>query len=60
MKPHKLQKKVSHQDVQRALKWFLDDGGLIKHLPDQQTPERPVIGGEKYQNYELLTNLLSR
>ena len=51
---------VSHEDVQRAVQRFLKDGGIIVRLPEQQGAERPMVGGEKYQDFETLNNLVSK
>ena len=41
------------------MKQFLDEGGLIIKLPEQKSQEKTVVGGEKYQNFESLTAILS-
>jgi len=51
---------LSHDDIQRAVKRFLTDGGIIVHLPEQQNQAHTMVGGEKYQNYETLSNLVSK
>ncbi len=51
--------KVTHQDVRAAVKQFLDDGGIIITLPEEKSEQAPVIGGEKYEEYESLTSLIA-
>ena len=50
--------RVTHQDVRRALRKFLDDGGIIVQLPEQKSEQSAVVGGEKYDEYESLTAIL--
>lgn len=35
---------ITEEDVQRALKKFIKDGGLIKQLADQVTPPNTLVG----------------
>ena len=42
---------ISEDDVQRAIRKFLQEGGLIKRLPDEVTP-RSVLVGAKWGMYE--------
>jgi len=60
MKGNKIRTLVSHEDIQRAVQRFLKDGGIIVHLPEQNGAERPMVGGEKYQDFETLNNLVSK
>ena len=60
MKDTKIRTTVSHEDVQRAVKRFLKDGGIIVHLPEQQGGDRPMVGGEKYQDFESINNLVQK
>lgn len=46
---------ISHDDVQRALKRFQEQGGLITQLPDQVVPPRNRVGG-KFAVYEPVTD----
>jgi hypothetical protein len=57
MSTMKLNQKVSHQDVQKAVQQFLKNGGIIVRLPEQKPQPKPVVGGEKYQDYEPYTAL---
>ena len=50
--------RVTHQDVRRALRKFLDDGGMIVQLPEQKSEQPVVVGGEKYDEYDSLTDIL--
>lgn len=59
MKPLSKTKKVTHGEVQMAVKQFLKNGGIIVRLPDQPQLLDPVIGGEKYQNFDSLATLIS-
>ena len=51
--------RVTHHDVQKALEKFLERGGAILQLPDQKSEQLVVIGGEKYEEYESLTAIIS-
>lgn len=57
MSTMKLNQKVSHQDVQKAVQQFLRSGGIIVRLPEQKSELKPVVGGEKYEDYESYTAL---
>ena len=59
MKAQKIRNHVSHRQVSMAVRQFLQRGGIIVKLPEQKNQEKPVVGGEKYQNYESLTSILS-
>lgn len=37
---------ITQEQIQEAVKAFQKDGGLTKHLPDQITPVRQLIGGK--------------
>jgi len=50
-------KTISHQEINQAIKNFLTEGGLIKKLPDQEVKRQEVIGEDKYEIYEPLSNL---
>jgi len=56
----KIRTLVSHDDVQRALQRFLKDGGIIHHLPEQESRGHHMVGGDKYQDYEKLSNLVQK
>ena len=51
--------KISHQDVREAIRKFEAKGGIIHHLPEQLSLHRPVIGNEKYHNYESLASFIA-
>lgn len=59
MKRKQMAEPVTHQEVQQALHHFLKNGGLIQRLPAQEKQEQPMVGGDKYQNFESLANLIS-
>ena len=59
MKRRILGEKVTHQPVRAAVKQFLDDGGIIVTLPEEKSEQPPVIGGEKYEEYESLTSIIA-
>ena len=42
---------ITEEDVQKALQKFLNNGGLIKHLPDEITP-RNILVGAKFGMFE--------
>ncbi|MCZ6473240.1 MAG: hypothetical protein O7A08_10850 [SAR324 cluster bacterium] len=54
-----LYRKLTHEDVHRAVAQFLKRGGVIEQLPEQKSQENPTIGGEKYQDYESLAAIIS-
>lgn len=58
MRQRILGEKVTHQDVRKALQKFLDEGGMIVQLPEQQSDQQVVIGADKYDEYESLTAIL--
>lgn len=60
MKIGKLNPKITHQDVQNAVKRFLESGGIINTLPEEPSDIRPMVGGDRHQNFESLANLFSR
>lgn len=45
------QQKVSEAEVQHAIQKFLEQGGLIKRLPDEVTPANSKVGG-RHAAYE--------
>lgn len=53
----KSKNKISHLDVSAALQKFINDGGMINHLPDQECDTTQTIGEEKYDIYESMTGL---
>lgn len=55
MKDKKL---ITEEDVQKALKKFVNDGGLIKQLPDQVTPRNTLVGA-RWGIYEIVSDTAS-
>ncbi len=53
----KRKEKISQQEVNAAIQSFLQRGGLIEKLPDQNVEQRQKIGEEKYEVYEALSDL---
>ena len=51
--------KVTHDDVSKAVSQFLNEGGTIVCLPEQKSQDAPVIGGEKYEEFESLASIVS-
>ncbi|MBT22572.1 hypothetical protein CMK17_21930 [Candidatus Poribacteria bacterium] len=51
-------KKITREEIQKALKEYLNKGGQIKVLPSQKVYVSQYIGAEKYQSYENVHNLL--
>lgn len=47
----KRKSQISEEDVHRAIRKFLQAGGLIRRLPDEVTP-RTVLVGAKWGMYE--------
>ena len=43
--------KVSHEEVQRAIKKFQENGGLITQVPTEGNPRRRLVGS-KYASFE--------
>ncbi|MDH5751942.1 MAG: hypothetical protein OEZ59_05950 [Deltaproteobacteria bacterium] len=43
--------RISESEIQEALKRFRSQGGLIKRLPAQQTPQNNLVGA-RYGIYE--------
>ena len=48
---------VSHQEVFAAIQKFVREGGLIKKLPEQSAKRRDIIGDDKYEMYETVSNI---
>lgn len=59
MRTLKIRNQVSHQQVNMAVRKFLRRGGIIVKLPEQKNQQEVMVGGEKHQNYESLTSILS-
>ena len=45
---------ITEADIQKALKKFMDEGGLIQKLPDEVVPQRRQVG-DKWSAYEGLS-----
>lgn len=58
MRQRLLGERVTHNHVRKALEKFLESGGTIVQLPDQKFDSLSVIGGEKYEEYELISAIL--
>lgn len=43
-KANRKQVTITHEDVQHAMRKFLDQGGLVKRLPDEVTPRGGRVG----------------
>ena len=55
-----LQRKESQrQKVQNAINQFLAKGRQIEILPPQQVQSRSVVGGEQWNDYENIDDVLS-
>ena len=54
----KLDKTITREEIQKALKDYIAAGGSIKVLPPQQTPHHSYIGGFNWGPYEELENLM--
>ena len=48
---NRIQKTISHQDVQAALAKFRKEGGSITQLPAQVQPSSALVGG-RWNGYE--------
>ncbi len=57
MKQKAKQQPVTQDQVSAALARFLNEGGMIQRLPDQQHRETGSVGAEKYDAYESLADL---
>lgn len=58
MRQRILADKPTHQEVIKAVRKFLEHGGIIEQLPDQKSEQMVVIGGEKYEEFESLTDII--
>lgn len=48
---------ITHEDVQKAIKQYVSKGGQIKVLPSQKVMSVNVIGADKWDAYESLTDI---
>ena len=48
---------ITPQEIAVALRQFISRGGVIHHLPDQKYQIAKMIGDEKYQVYESISDL---
>ena len=42
---NKKQKNISEEELNRAVRKFIDSGGIIKKLPDQKSAQLNRVGG---------------
>jgi hypothetical protein len=54
-----LKKEAQRQEVQDAIQRFLAKGKQIQILPPQKVNNRTVIGGDQWENYESINEVLS-
>lgn len=54
----RLSRKLTHRDVEAAIRRFRARGGIIHRLPDQQDRRDKTVGQDKYEDYEPLSKLL--
>lgn len=47
--------KMTHEDIQRAIRRFLAKGGLIRKLPPAATPRNMLVGAE-YGMFERISD----
>lgn len=47
----KAKRQITEQEVQQAIRKFLSEGGLIKHLDKEPTPRSSLVG-TKFGMYE--------
>lgn len=52
----KNQQSISHTEIDNAVQEFLSVGGKITHLPDQKLYVPTVIGGDRWDAYENISN----
>ena len=50
----KNKRSITEEDIHRALKKFVNDGGLIKQLPDQVAPRNNLVGA-RWGVYEIVS-----
>lgn len=50
---------ITQNEVSAALQNFINKGGVIHHLPDQEYNTIPMIGEDKYQIYEAISELMA-
>ena len=55
---NKNKKAITQEEVALAIKKFQENGGIIVKLPDQEFKSHKVVGSEKYQNFESISNLI--
>lgn len=53
----KAKRQITQVEISTALALFLRRGGMIKQLPAQRFQPAGMVGGEKYQAYEELSDL---
>ena len=47
---HKTGHQYSFEEVEKAIRKFREDGGLIKKLPDEETPINIMVFPKKFEN----------
>ncbi|MGA1599550.1 MAG: hypothetical protein ACO4AU_10890 [bacterium] len=53
-------KESQHQELEDAIQRFLNKGRSIKVLPPQEVRNRSVVGGDRWEMNELLSELNQR
>ena len=53
----KFKEKITHPEISSALQQFINEGGIINHLPDQEYQMAQMVGEDKYDVYEHLSDL---
>ena len=48
-------KQITELEIQQAIRKFLGEGGLIKHLPDEITPPSILVGA-KFAMFETISD----
>ena len=52
-------KRLTHEQIQDAIRHFMVKGGNIDKLPDQKSSRSELVGSEKYETFETISSLLS-
>ena len=55
----KAKQKITQTEVSAALQQFINQGGIISQLPDQEFRMAQMVGDDKYDIYEHLSDLSS-
>ncbi len=51
----KQKSQISEEEIQKALKKFQEQGGLITKLPDEVSPRNPMVGS-KFGMFEAVSD----